>query len=1163
MALGEKLSRKKKPEAAEMPPRGKPEKIEGTEETQVLQAEDLRVSRREELLPQLTAAITELTQKRTAGESIVIKGDTASLDARLDAFIDLNNQMISAQALLDSAREKYGIEAAERNATNGKAVNQYKKLASDLAGAQSTLDILSRSIERGQKAAASQELSKNISRLSAGLAEATVRGNKLRTSANSNELTAAILDIRARVGDVRAVLRDPSFDRSDPFDIDTIELLERDANESELLSNTLARRLDAVIGRSELQSAAERERGKLQSLIEDTLKLTRSERNSAGDIFAKSLRARKESARSIIQQVVDNDLNFQGVNTEEMRDTARELGRLKDQASELAALLEEEVEGKDAEEGGAGALQHRGALEAKAKRFRRSRPFRAFARMLHDPELAESYRLMRSRRAGMVKNQGENERHRAFAPLLTGLMMGERTRNLLDIAIDDTVAERSDAIKESIAESMESGRRAYVPEVVIASGVQSAVYALNRQMVLPGAPSLTLEGEDRIGGQFAQIEADLFRLNSRTRQEEPDKPYTPGTSQTLNTFTKFGVTQPADTGMERYQYQSALGEHARMNLFLTGEPVVGAGVRAIRRNRDNNPPYAQYFIEFIDTKTGKLLEVETDRNVFITGVGVENTGLDETDTATAKIIAEERARLAQGKDARVMSFNETARRLGDRSNPFPLEGFKRIVMSGEGDGAKVLAGVFLGYETQLGLSTTTLDYIQELIWIGQNFPTKEAFIENCRARYHQLGLEFPREVAENYYARVKPLTNVRAQRLARQGDVIRVTADSTLNKGETITVEGDHYIYAHGFTDRTDDIVAPVNALFKDYRGLDRVAKRSSPLLESDSSFRRSVTESGRNVALFFEGTSDVKRIEVARTQTGTTITRVMQDGSLAVTSEADADIKALYREVFEKSDDLAYVETVSNTPTTVTFNGDEPDPIARRYAGTEIYRAGPSARLALTAKERAESPALNTIPENTAAVFRYAPSTAKLAQYFARSDREEGKEIMGFFDKIQAPKEKVVKPGRQVKAFSEKVKLSRKDAVSVPFDMPAIDLLRYGIASGLEPYRFTTDVDDINLTITPDPANPDRMQVDSAFGLGADERAAAKKAINNPYTLAALGKLFKAPNARERPIEITLEFENGKLDVRNLSPRAGSRITRGAPLPQRLIDERNRATGA
>jgi len=1122
--------------------------------------EDLRVLRREELLPQLTSEIQVLQVKRAVAEDKLSGGDDQTLDSRKATFDYLKNEILNSQVLLDSARTKYDILAAERSGSNGNAVKEYKKLVSDVAIAESVLGKLSLSIERTQKAAANQELTRNLNRVSARLAEATIRGNKLSASTNSSELTGVILDIRARVGDIRAALLNPLLDRSDPVELDTIELLKRDANESEQLSNALAKRLDAVIGRKELQSGAEREREKLRSLIEDTLKLSRSERKSAGETFAKSLRDRTGRARTIIQQVVNADAQFEGVNTEETRVVARELGRLRDQASELAALLEEEVQREDDEDEASGKLQHRGALEAKAKRFKRSRPFRAFARMLHDPELSETYRLIRTRSTSMLQNQGKEERHRAFAPLLSGLMMNERTGNLLDIAIDDTVAERSEAIKGKIAESMEGSDRAYVPEVVTGTGIHSAIYALNRQMLLPDAPSLTLEGESRIGGQFAQIQADLFRLNSRTRPEELDQPYTPGTRQTLNTFTKFGATQPGDTGMERYQYQSTLGEHARMNLFLTGEPVVDAQVRAVRLNRSGKTPYAPYVVEFLDTATGKLLEVETDRSVFTTGVGVENTGLDETDAATKTIIEEERKRLAEGKDARVMSFNETARRLGDRSDPFPLKDFKRIVMSGEGDGAKVLAGVFLGYETQLGLSTTTLDFIEQITWIGQSFPTKEAFIENCRARYHQLGLEFPREVAENYYARVKPLSNVKAQRLERQGDVIRVVADSTLPEGGSITVEGDHYIYAHGFIDRTDDIVAPAFAEFTDFRDQSRVEKRSSALLKNDAAFNTTVTGARKGVSLFFTDTSDVKRIDVTKTSSGTAITRVMRDGDFVVTPEADADIKALYREVFMKSDELAYMERVNNTPSAVTFNGDQDNPIARRYPGSEIYRAGPAAQLPLTQGERQESPALNTIPENTAAVFRYAPNTAELAQYLAKEDSAEGKEITGFFTKVEAPKEKVIKPNRQVKEFSESVKLSRKDAPSVPFDMPATDLLRYGMASGLEPYRFPPDVADISLTITSDPQNQGRVQVKSEYGLSADERAAVKKAINNPYTLAAFGKLFKAPNARERPIEITLEFENGKLDVRNFSPRAGARTTRSVPLPKRLAEERARA---
>src|SRR6476619_810385 len=59
----------------------------------------------------------------------------------------------------------------------------------------------------------------------------------------------------------------------------------------------------------------------------------------------------------------------------------------------------------------------------------------------------------------------------------------------------------------------------------------------------------------------------------------------------------------------------------------------------------------------------------------------------------------------------------------------------------------------------------------------------------------------------------------------------------------------------------------------------------------------------------------------------------------------------------------------------------DELGPVAKRFVGTEIYKIGPCADLPVTRAERAQSPALDAIPANSAAAFRYGPRTARLAE--------------------------------------------------------------------------------------------------------------------------------------------------------------------------------------
>lgn len=745
---------------------------------------------------------------------------------------------------------------------------------------------------------------------------------------------------------------------------------------------------------------------------------------------------------------------------------------------------------------------------------------------------------MLSRKEEMLADQEEDERHRSLAPMFSSLMMHERTKELTELTINESVRERSAYIKEVVAEARKEGSIPYVKEVVIGSGPHSAIYAINRQMVLPDEPSLTLERASVIGGQFAQMGGDLFALNSRTRPERRGQNYLPGTANSLNTFTAYATTQPGDTGGEAYQRQSVLGDHARLNLFLSGEPIVGADVRRIRPRAFSDG----YIVEFFDRAKDRILEVETGRVIFTTGVGEEETRLDEDDRTTREILEAEKKKFQEGKDALVLSFSEAASRLADPENPFPLKDFKRIVLSGEGDGGKVLAGVLLGYEGQLAMTATQLDNVEEIVWLGQSYPTKEAFIDNCRARYHQIGLEFPRERFEQYYGRIKPKPEERARRLTRNGDEIRVTTSTGSEYG------GDHFIYAHGFRDKTDDIVSPVFSADSYYERLpfDREELNGDvstyPLIFS---FEPALTaENGERT---FKG-SDLVRIETTPTSTGVEVTRVLRDGSYTVSNPAEFSAETLFKELQERAggfvNALPVYDFRTSKASVYTADGDA-SPSARKYDRQSIYRIGPSANLPLTADERRESEALATISENTAAVFRYANKTARLAIELARLDAEDIPRVKqnGLYLELARKEQSAGKavlppvPKRGSKTEPQQpqsMRLTHRErAQRIPYAMPNGDLLRLGLGSVLEKYTAPETLSHVEVSVArkedSEPASYEIL-IDAKF---PDEyRVALRNAFDTELSLTALERFFERKQHHNSVMQISIPFSMGKVDA-------------------------------
>lgn len=1092
---------------------------------------------REILLPLFGKARTELNAVMDNARE---NRENASLPFLEDNLLDVQREIRKGSELIERAKG-YNIE---RQAAPGGPREIYDAFRDEIERARIFADNLKADIEQVE---ATNQRQEEIVRRTASVKNRIIGLQDLRRQAREAPDRIAYLDdikgtLANRIRQAREVL---------------VEMKPATTEEAVVLQDLRSETISGEDAITNLELRLRKERQLQGNLVSQKSELQRiiSVAEAIRDTIDVSLlKERSEEARGVVEEV----LAGQNATSEETRNIAQELVQLASEADDLARLIEQEIVEREAtgfdekkadrfgaseeiEEGD--GLQHKGALLAKAKRLKRSRPFRAVMRMLQDGELRQTYDLAMSRKGEMLEGQQGEERHRAFAPMAAGLMLGERTRNLLDLAIDETVEDRSRRFKEQLRNASEKKEQLrFVPEVVIGSGVHGAIYAINREMVIPEAPSLTLERDSRIGGQFAQIQTDLFRLNSRTRPEERDMPYLPGTKQSLNTFTGFATTQPGDTGAESYQFQSALGEHARMNLFLSGEPIVNAEVRAVRKFRNAAPPFANYIVEFMDTETRRILEVATDRVVFTTGVGAEKSGLDESDITTKTILEDERKRLLEGKDARVMSFIEFTGRMGDASQPFPLKDMKRIIVSGEGDGGKVIAGILLGYEGQLGMSTATLDHVEEIIWIGQSFPDKETFLEECRARYHQLGLEFPRRDVESYYGRIKPVPNVRASELERVGDAIRVNGNNTEN-GLNYTVVGDHFIYSHGFEDRTDEIVAPLYAGLGDYRELTTKEKREQDLFFSKVTFASNINGIGTSTVIFFTETSDVARLEITPTPTGTSVLKVLRGGKTEVMSPADSSLSALYDSVVKDIDTVAYVETIfTGIPSAYAFTDPDGDAqIARKYSGEQVYKAGPASALPLTQQER-RSDALDTIPENTAAVFRYAPNTARLAQVLAKEDRDNGRTGSALnAPELKLLKEKVLKYDfNSIKPFSQKLDLAQHEPVRVPFDMPITDLLRFGIASELEPYRFPEGIDSIKLSFSFDPKKAGAVTVASDYGVPSGYRTALKKALDNPHTLTALERMFRTTRARGKGMSLELPFERGKLDVANLGVRIG-----------------------
>lgn len=393
------------------------------------------------------------------------------------------------------------------------------------------------------------------------------------------------------------------------------------------------------------------------------------------------------------------------------------------------------------------------------------------------------------------------ESQRTFTGLFAGIALSERGGAILDMAIDRDVNRESAKMKEVL----KSGD-AYAHTLVIGTGPQTAIYNSVKASYDPKHPGLTVDANERVGGQFAQPLDDVWDLNTRTRPtngEEDENKNLPGLQGSLNNMPR-GTLQEADLTYKVYGSQKDLATAIRVNQLLVSHVANTTKLLKIHEvEAPNGEKPGLYNVDLEDTETGERYNVSTDRVILGTGLGTERTGLEEADETTKQILAEELEKIKRGEDAQVYTYGQWAKKAGDVSNPFPLRGKRRVGVVSPMDSGKVSSKFNLGHGGNQRKSVAQLDNVEKLFWIGQKDKTRQDYVSDPTTRivYMSLGLEMPNGSDPEYNSRVVPM-NGRAYRLERHGDDIRVFVKD--KSGNEQYADLDELVLATGFVDETD-----------------------------------------------------------------------------------------------------------------------------------------------------------------------------------------------------------------------------------------------------------------------------------------------------------------------------------------------------------------------
>jgi hypothetical protein len=315
-----------------------------------------------------------------------------------------------------------------------------------------------------------------------------------------------------------------------------------------------------------------------------------------------------------------------------------------------------------------------------------------------------------------ARTQDYGELHRAYIPLLAGIMSEPGAKSRFLSTMDNEVEIESDSLKAEAR--TEVGLTADV--IVIGAGVQASIFASKLRSESPETRIVAIDKGDTLGGQFRSYgQRPVFFINSRNhRRQDNELTGLPGNQGNLNSFGQKAPVQITDLSYETYPTNLDLGDTAALNQFLAAETMLGSALENVEENTDGS-----YTITVRDTKTNEKLVLHSTRIVIASGLG-------------------ERKSLVGDELEAVWSAEQLFKHFGDNNTLFPMDMFigKRVAIVGGGDSGRVAAELLarLGPKEAYGKSAVQMGGVEKILWFGTEFKNREEFCQESRPRYQRL-----------------------------------------------------------------------------------------------------------------------------------------------------------------------------------------------------------------------------------------------------------------------------------------------------------------------------------------------------------------------------------------------------------------------------------------
>lgn len=375
-----------------------------------------------------------------------------------------------------------------------------------------------------------------------------------------------------------------------------------------------------------------------------------------------------------------------------------------------------------------------------------------------DPELKNGVAAVVQRGKELTEGtQGKFELHRAYTPLIAGIMSDPESRQKFMKDLDAAATDESDKLKVEGLEVeglVEGGVETDV--LVIGAGVHSAIFSARLRSELPEARIVSIDALPALGGQFRSYgERPVFYINSRNnRPEDATKLGLPGGTGNLNSFGPKAPIQLTDISTETYPTNVEMGETAAINQYLSAETMLGVKLGPVSQREDG-----RWDATAIDVENGAEYKINARKVIVFSGLGGE-----------------------RDSDPNTVPAEDFFRHFGNPEIAFPMDLYKDklIAIKGGGDTGRVSAEIFarLAPKAAYGKSTVQFGGPQKVLWYGTEFDDRNGFCDSDRPRYQRLASFIPGLIVP---------TTAKMEEVRADGNQLIVTgADGTTRQADIV-----------------------------------------------------------------------------------------------------------------------------------------------------------------------------------------------------------------------------------------------------------------------------------------------------------------------------------------------------------------------------------------